>query len=157
GRPGFAARTCRLRREPAPSAWPGRPLRSAARRRPRSSILKEEGRTPVAPAPFRCVRRPPGRSVMDDLSAASRTFRSLSSFCRSFSRRARQATVSPRVVSYAELAPMAVIAETAMTHRELAVEQTEAAIDHFLELKRRWAEARRCRDSNARFEQEGGA
>jgi hypothetical protein len=94
---------------------------------------------------------------MDDLSTASRTFDSLSSFCRSFSRRARQPTVQPRVVTYAELAPMTVVAEAAVTHRELAVEQTEAAIDHFLELRRRWTEARRSQESSARFQQEGGA
>jgi hypothetical protein len=94
---------------------------------------------------------------MDDLSSASRTLDSLSSFCRSFSRKARQhSTVPPRVVSYAELASVTVVTEAAITHRELGIEQTEAAIDHFLELSRRCSEARRRQESAKRFQDEGG-
>jgi hypothetical protein len=92
--------------------------------------------------------------LMDDLS--SRTFDSLSSFCRSFSRRTRRTDGPPRVVNYAELASVTVVAEAAMTHRDLGIEQTEAAIDHFLELSRRWSEARHRHESAKRFQDEGG-
>src|SRR5262249_33499144 len=94
---------------------------------------------------------------MDDLWTASRTFDSLSSFCRSFSRRVRPPAVRPQVVYYAELGPMRVVAQAAMTHRELGIEQTEAAIDHFLELSRRWSEARRQQESTKRFQDEGSS
>lgn len=94
---------------------------------------------------------------MDDLSSSGRAFDSLSSFCRSFSRRPRPAAVKPRLVSYAELAPITVTAEAQESFRALAMEQTEAAIDHFLELSRRWAEARRRHEGNQRFQEEGGA
>lgn len=92
---------------------------------------------------------------MDDLSSAGKTFDSLSSFCRSFSRRPRHSTASARVLNYAELAPVTVISEAAETHRTLALEHTEATIDHFLELTRRWAEARRRYEANQKFQAEG--
>lgn len=63
----------------------------------------------------------------------------------------------PQVVNYAELGPMRVVAETVITHRELGIEQTEAAIDHFLELSRRRSEARRRLESTKRFQDEGGS
>jgi hypothetical protein len=92
---------------------------------------------------------------MDDLSSASRTFDSLSSFCRSFSRRSRPAAGAPHVVSYADLAPMTVVSEAEETHRALAIEHTESAIDHFLELTRRWADARRRHEATRKFQAEG--
>ena len=96
---------------------------------------------------------------MDDLSSSSRTFDSLSSFCRSFSRRARPSSGvhQPRVVSYAELAPMTVVTESIANHRALAIEQTESALEHFLELKDRLAEVRRRLENSKHFQDEGGA
>ncbi|WP_406693814.1 hypothetical protein V5E97_22530 [Singulisphaera sp. Ch08] len=95
---------------------------------------------------------------MDDLSSSSRTFDSLSSFCRSFSRRPRPSSIhKPRVVSYAELAPMTVVTESAASYRALAIEQTESALDHFLELKHRLAEVRRRHENSQHFQEAGGS
>lgn len=94
---------------------------------------------------------------MDDLSAAGRTFDSLSSFCRSFSRRTRPEGTAPRVVSYAELASVNMVAAAAESFRALAIEQTEATIDHFLELTRRWSEARRRQEANQKFQADGSS
>jgi len=94
---------------------------------------------------------------MDDLSAASRTFDSLSSFYRSFSKRSRRPNVPPRVVKYSETAAFSVVSEAAVTHQSVAIEQTESALDHFLELRQRLAEVRRRHESTVRFQAEGGA
>src|SRR3954469_8789425 len=93
---------------------------------------------------------------MDDLSSSSRAFHSLSSLSPALSRRSRPAPIPPRAVGFAELAPMTVVAEDAEGHRALAIEQTESAIDHFLELSRRWAEVRRRHEGSLRFHEEGG-
>lgn len=95
---------------------------------------------------------------MDDLSSSGKAFDSLSSFCRSFSRRARPSGVhKPHVVNYAERAPLTVVTESIINHRALAIEQTESALDHYLELKQRLAEVRRRLDSSQHFQDEGGA
>jgi hypothetical protein len=94
---------------------------------------------------------------MDDLSSAGKTFDSLSSFCRSFSRRARPSGVRPHVVSYADLASRSVVTDAMANHRALAIEQTESALDHFLELKHRLVEVRRRHESSLHFQEEGGS
>jgi hypothetical protein len=94
---------------------------------------------------------------MDDLSSTGKTFDSLSSFCRSFSRRARPSGVQPHVVSYAEMASRSVVTDAMANHRALAIEQTESALDHFLELKHRLAEVRRRHENSLHFQEEGGS
>ena len=94
---------------------------------------------------------------MDELSSVGGTFDGLSSFCRSFSRKARPSGVPPRVVSYAEMASRSVVSEVTANHRALAIEQTESALDHFLELRRRLAEVLRGHESNRHFQEEGGS
>src|SRR5262245_50173693 len=94
---------------------------------------------------------------MDDLSSSGKAFDSLSSFCRSFSRRGRpQAALQPRVASFAQFSPMVVASEATENHRTLALEQTEAAIDHFLETSRRLSEARRRHEAHKDAHQGAG-
>jgi hypothetical protein len=61
------------------------------------------------------------------------------------------------VVGYAELGSRTIVAEAVASHRALAIEQTEAALDHFLDLKRRLSEVLRGHESNRQFQDEGGS
>jgi hypothetical protein len=81
---------------------------------------------------------------MELLGSSGGPFDGLTSFIgRSFSRRAKRPEWRPPPPVFADLAPARVIAEYAMTHRQMALELTGEAIEHYLELSRKLAEARR--------------
>jgi hypothetical protein len=83
---------------------------------------------------------------MEFLSSSGGPFDGLTSFIgRSFSRRSKKPTSTWQMHSpaFAEYAPARVVAECALTHRALAMQLTEAAIDHYLDLSRKLTEVRR--------------
>lgn len=56
------------------------------------------------------------------------------------------------------MAPRAsTVSEATASHRALAIEQTESALDHFLELKQRLSEVRRHHENSTHFQEEGGS
>ena len=84
---------------------------------------------------------------MDDFFSARSPFGGLTSIYKTFSKRPRKAPERPSFTPFAEVSvavPIQLVADRSVSHRTLALEQTRATIDHYLEMTRRWAEAGQC-------------